>query len=223
MSWEAKRVKFLAVALLPVFVAAGQTEPDPQTFVPDVARAAAAEGNDAFSRGDYDAARDAYRQVIELAPQNVIGKVNLGVVEYRSGNLEEAERVLKEVVQSRIETGAAWLTLGILYYENDRVDEALAALSQATLHDPGNARAHNYYGVTLGVKGWKDGAEAELRRAVEIDPEYRDAHYNLALLYMERRPPTVELAKRHYYRSVELGAPRDSALEKNLKLSPGEQ
>lgn len=217
------RFWIVLLAVVPVFFAGAVDEPDPATFIPDVARAAAGEGNDAFSRGDYDAAREAYRRVIELAPQNLIGKINLGVVEYRSGNLAEAERVLKEVVQSRIETGAAWLTLGILYYENKRTDEALAALAMATLHDPGNARAHNYYGVTLGLKGWRDGAEAELRRAVEIDPEYRDAHYNLALLYMERRPPTIELAKRHYYRSVELGGPRDIVLEKNLKLSPDDQ
>ncbi len=201
--------------------ASAVAQENPDTFVPEVARAAAAAGNEAFALGDYDAAREAYKKVIELAPNNVVGSVNLGVVEYRAGNLEAAETVLMNVVQQRIKTGAAWLTLGIMFYENQRIDEALAALAQATLYDEANARAHNYYGVTLGVKGWKDGAEAELRRAVELDPEYRDAHYNLALLYMERRPPSVELAKRHYYRSVELGAPRDELLEKNLKVTTG--
>ncbi len=213
------RIRFLILALVVGGGAVAQENPD--TFVPDVARSAAAEGNEAFARGDYDAAREAYRKVIELAPNNVVGSVNLGVVEYRAGNLETAETVLMNVVQQRIKTGAAWLTLGIMFYENNRIDEALAALAQATLYDEGNARAHNYFGVTMGVKGWKDGAEAELRRAVELDPEYRDAHYNLALLYLERRPPSVELAKRHYYRSVELGAPRDAVLEKNLKVTTG--
>lgn len=210
----------LLVAVGVVGQVSGQAA-NPDTFVPEVARAAAAAGNAAFARGDYDAAREAYTKVIELAPNNVVGSVNLGVVEYRAGNLEAAETVLMNVVQQRIKTGAAWLTLGIMFYESNRIDEALAALAQATLYDKGNARAHNYYGVTLGVKGWKDGAEAQLRRAVELDPEYRDAHYNLALLYLERRPPSVELAKRHYYRSVELGAPRDERLEKNLKVTTG--
>ncbi len=215
------RLMICAVAVVPVWVAVA--EPNADTFVPTVARAAAAEGNEAFARGDYDAAREAYKKVIELAPNNVVGSVNLGVVEYRAGNLADAETILMNVVQQRLKTGAAWLTLGIMFYENKRIDEALAALAQATLYDASNARAHNYYGVALGVKGWKDGAEDELRRAVELDPEYRDAHYNLALLYLDRRPPSVELAKRHYYRSVELGAPRDLVLEKNLKVTVGDR
>ncbi len=190
---------------------------DPTTFVPEVARTAAAEGNAAFARGDFDTARAAYRRVIELAPENLVGIVNLGVVEFRSGNIEEAETLLKRAVRIRFENAPAWLTLGILYYEQQKFDAALAALTQAVLYDPQNARAHNYLGAVLGAKGWRDGAESELRRAVSLDPEYRDAHYNLAVLYLQRVPPSFELARRHYFRSVELGAPKDPVIEKNLK------
>ena len=107
------------------------------------------------------------------------------------------------------------MTLGILYLDRNRLDEALAALTQATLYDPRNARAHNYLGVVVGRKGWIDGAQVELRRAVEIDPNYSDAHFNLAVFYLEGKPPSLELARRHYYRALELGAEPDPELEKN--------
>jgi tetratricopeptide (TPR) repeat protein len=194
--------------------------PNDGKYVPDVARQAAAEGNAAFARGDYERARRAYAGVLELAPDNLLGLINLGVVEYSLKKFEDAESHLKKAVQIKLDAAPAWLTLGILYLDRNRLDEALAALTQAALYDPRNARAHNYLGVVVGRKGWIDGAQVELRRAVEIDPSYSDAHFNLAVFYLEGKPPSLELARRHYYRALELGAEPDPELEKTLKAPP---
>ncbi|MBV9273535.1 MAG: hypothetical protein JO333_06555, partial [Verrucomicrobia bacterium] len=56
-----------------------------------------------------------------------------------------------------------------------------------------------------------------LRKAVELDESYAEAHYNLAIIYTEHRPPELELARRHYYRALDLGAPPDLDIEKILK------
>ncbi len=207
----------LAALALPVLGRA--QEPNPAAYVPQVARAVAAEGNEAFSKGDYKAARHSYEKVLELAPGNLLALVNLGLIEFRSGNADAAEKRLKQAIQQRLETGPAWLTLGMIYFQNNQLDEAFAALSQAVLYDSGNPRAHNYLGVVLGRKGWLDGAEAELRRAVGIDEAYRDAHYNLAVIYLQRKPPAYELARRHYFKSIELGAPADREIEKTLSAA----
>ncbi len=142
------------------------------------------------------------------------------MIEFYAGKNEDAEKILKRAVQLKLDTPPAWLTLGIIYMEQNRLDEALAALSQATLYDPRDARARNYLGVVIGRKGWLDGAQAELRKAVEIDPSYSDAHYNLAVFYLENKPPSTELARRHYYRAVELGAEPDPEIEKTLNAAP---
>jgi Flp pilus assembly protein TadD len=197
----------------------GQTDSsaDDGRFVPEVARQAAAEGSAAFARGDFEGARRAYLKVVDLAPDNLLGLVNLGVVEYSLKKFEEAEAHLKRAVRIKLDAAPAWLTLGIIYLEQNRLDEALAALAQATLYDPRNPRARNYLGVVVGRKGWIDGAQVELRRAVEIDPNYSDAHYNLAVFYLEGRPPSTELARRHYFRAIELGADPDPEIEQSLK------
>lgn len=189
-------------------------------YVPEVAREAATEGSTAFARGDFERARRAYLKVVDLAPDNLLGLINLGVVEYSLKKYDEAEGHLKRAVQLKIDAAPAWLTLGIIYMDQNRLDEALAALTQATLHDPRNPRARNYLGVVIGRKGWIDGAQVELRKAVEIDPSYSDAHYNLAVFYLEGRPPSVELARRHYFRALELGAERDPEIEATLKSTP---
>lgn len=189
-------------------------------YVPAIAKQAAAEGEEAFRRKDYDRARKAYRKALDLAPDNLVALINLGVIEFYAGNNEEAEKLLKRSVQLKLDAAPAWLTMGIIYMEQNRLDEALAALTQATLLDPRNARARNYLGVVVGRKGWLDGAQSELRKAVEIDPSYSDAHYNLAVFYLESKPPFFELARRHYYRAIELGADPDPEVEKTLKSAP---
>ncbi|TSA37019.1 MAG: tetratricopeptide repeat protein [Verrucomicrobiaceae bacterium] len=189
-------------------------------FVPEVAREAANQGNAAFLRKDYPGARKAFEQVLSLVPDSLVGLVNLGLVEFYSGNTLRAEELLKKAVSLRLENPAAWLTLGMIYMDQEKFDDALAALAQAVLQDPRNPRARNYLGVVIGRKGWIDGAQSELRRSVELDPTYADAQYNLAVFYLEEKPPAIELARRHYYRAIELGAEKDTAIEKVLKSEP---
>lgn len=183
-------------------------------FTPRVLAEAVAEGNRAFEAKDYSTARRAYERVLSLDPQNQLGLVNLGMVEFHAGDPKKSENLLKQAVRQRLETAPAWLTLGMIYMDQDRFPEALAALSQATLHDPNNPRARNFLGVVIGRQGWIYGAEQQLRRAVELDPAYADAHYNLAVFYLQEKPPATELAKRHYFKAVELGVDKDPAMEK---------
>ena len=214
---------FLALCLLTAGATAQAQSTGPSNdgrYVPEVARHAAAEGNAAFARRDLERAYRAYSTVLELAPDNLLGLINLGVVEYSLKKFDDAESHLKRAVQIKLDASPAWLTLGIIYMDQNRLEEALAALAQATLYDPRNARGRNYLGVVVGRKGWIDGAQAELRKAVEIDPNYSDAHFNLAVFYLEGKPPSVELARRHYFRAIELGARPDLEIEKTLKKEP---
>jgi len=183
-------------------------------FTPRVLAEAVAEGNRAFESKDYATARRAYERVLSLDPHNQLGLVNLGLVEFYSGDSKKSENLLKQAARQRLETAPAWLTLGMIYMDQNRFPEALAALSQATLHDPNNPRARNFLGVVIGRQGWIYGAEQELRRAVELDPAYADAHYNLAVFYLQEKPPATELAKRHYFKAVELGVEKDPSMEK---------
>ena len=56
-----------------------------------------------------------------------------------------------------------------------------------------------------------------IRKAVELDENYAEAHFNLAMVYSERQPPAIELARRHYYRARALGAAADPDMERILK------
>jgi hypothetical protein len=40
------------------------------------------------------------------------------------------------------------------------------------------------------------------------------------VFYLEGRPPSIELARRHYFRAIELGAKPDSEIEATLRSAP---
>ena len=208
----------LVTALLGV-CNARQASGAPEKFTPRVLADAVSEGNVAFERKDYSAARNAYNRVLAIDSENLLGLVNLGMVEFYSGHADKAEEVLKKAVRQRLESAPAWLTLGMIYMDRDQPDAALAALSQAMLQDPKNARTRNFLGVVMGRRGWIEGAQHELRRAVELDPSYADAHYNLAVFYLEEKPPAIELARRHYQKAIELGVEKNPSME-NLFNAP---
>ncbi|MEO6845978.1 MAG: tetratricopeptide repeat protein [Chthoniobacterales bacterium] len=189
----------------------------PASMLPAEARFYAEKGNSAFARDDLNAAQTNYEKVIALAPENLLGMVNLGAVYYRLKKYPEAEAILTKAVSRQFKLSAGWMTLGLIYLEQDRLDEAIAALEFAAAFDEKNARVHNYLGVAAGRKGWYDAAEAELRKALEIDNKLNEPNFNLAVFYLERKPPAVELARRHYQRALDLGAERDPDIEKKLE------
>ena len=147
------------------------------------------------------------------APNDVDNLNHLAVIDTRLGKSQEAEELLKKSLQLKLENPGAWLLLGMNYLDQHRDDEAFAALIQATLYDPKNARAQQYLGIAAGHKGWNEISEAALRRAIELNPNYADAHFNLAVYYLRRTPPAIEVARRHYQKALDLGVAHDAGID----------
>ena len=169
-----------------------------------------------MAKGDLAGAKRDFQKVLTLAPDNVATTINLGLVAYRQRQYAEAEKLLKRAVRAQPEAGLGWLVLGVISYEQEKLDAALAALAQAALLEPKNATVHQYLGVTVGKKGWLSGAEDEMRKAIELEPGYAEAHFNLAVFYLQRTPPSVELARRHYQKALDLGAAPDADVARSL-------
>ena len=171
----------------------------------------------AFSHGNFEAARSGFEKVLESDPENLTALVNLGALEYRLENFDSAEMHLNRAVRINPDASVAWVTLGVLYLGREKLDDALAALSRALVLNPRDWRVHNYLGVTIGRKGWLYGAEQELRKAIELNPQAAEPNFNLALIYMQRQPPVIELARRHYREALRLGAPPDPLLARQIR------
>jgi tetratricopeptide (TPR) repeat protein len=179
-------------------------------------RSLAAQADKAFSTGNLPQAEQLYGEALLLSPSSSRLLVNLAAVKTRRGKASESIELARKALSGDWQNPQAWLLLGMNSLESGKDDEAVADLMQAVLRDDSNPRAHNYLGIAAGRKGWKEVSEKELRRAVELDPGYADANFNLAVFYLGRTPPLIEMVRRHYQRALDLGASRDAALEAKL-------
>ena len=181
-------------------------------FTGELAKKAAS----AVSRRDWKGAKSIYEEMLKGEPDNALTLSNLGAVEYQMNDLPAARGHLEQAVQQQPKLAATWITLALIYYQDKDLHLALAAISRAVHERPNDARARNYLGVIIKALGWSNGAEAELQRAIKMDPNYAEAHFNLALMFLERKPPAIELASRHYAKARALGAAPDKLVEKQL-------
>ena len=152
--------------------------------------------------------------MVEKAPDNPLVYANLGVAEYQLKNLIAAEGNLKKSLQLNPSIAQNWTTLGLIQYERSQLLLAISSLSRAIHEDPRSANAHLYLAAVVYEYGWPIAAVEELKKVIELRPDHREAHFNLALTYLGLNPPKLELARRHYYRALDLGAVPSSEIEK---------
>ena len=169
-----------------------------------------------FTNGKLSQSEELYKKALKAKPDNLSLLVSLAATEFRLGNSEESKQLLTKAIRLDLKSGPAWLLLGMIYLDQKNDEDAFAALAQAESCDPKNPRTRNYLGIAAGRMGWLEASEEELRKAAELDPTYASAQFNLAVLYLNRTPPLVELARRHYQRALYLGYSKDPAIESQL-------
>ncbi len=165
---------------------------------------------------DWPTAQKAYQEMLRLDPENALTLSNLGAVEYRLGNLTAAEGHLNRATQLSPSLSQNWITLGLIYRKRSQTHLAVSAFARALHEEPADPRIHNLLGVAIRDLGWILGAETELQRAILLDPTYASAHYNLAVMYLDRSPPLIELARRHYYAAIDYGEAPNKDIEQKL-------
>lgn len=185
----------------------GQSKLPPEVF------AVAEEGAKAVARQDWEKARELYLQLVKEAPGNALGYANLGVAEHQLGNLLAASGNLRKSLEINPSIAQNWQTLGIIHYEREELELAISSLTRAIHEDPSDARSRLYLAAVVRSYGWIEASITELERAVKTDPDFADAHYNLAVSYLDLKPPKVELARRHYYAAIDRGAESSPEIE----------
>jgi len=184
--------------------------------IPDEFKDIAAKATALYNEKKFEEAAAAYQQILTKYPQSIYALSNLGVVRFQQQKYPDAEKVLREAIRVAPNDAFSHSVLGIALVQQEKYDDAIQVLSRAVALDPNDAKTRNYLGISSSHRGLQEAAEQECRKAIELDEGYADAHFNLAVIYATQKPPSKELAKRHYTRALELGVPKDPELEKLL-------
>ena len=162
------------------FMEAIRTDPTIPTGYFNLASLHAAQGNFRQAKLEYEQAEERYRlyrwgyeKPAELA-------LNKAKVNSTLGLYQEAEKDISLYLQQAPHSMEGRMLLGKIYAATGREDLAIATYQSVQGNE--KARAHNELGVLYIQSNQPEAAILEFKKSVSLNPDFPDAHYNLALL-----------------------------------------
>ena len=189
------------------------------------------EGIKFFEKKEYNAAIQAFKQVVRQKPDYDLAHNNLGKAYYGDGNIAAAAKHYREATRLNPYLRNAYNNLGTALYEQGATEEAKEKWKQGrhsndweklledrgedwidanvpissalitTYHKFGDfekelevfrlileipsekPQAHNIYADVLFDVGKVDEAIEHYRKAIQLDPDFTQAHFNLGMAY----------------------------------------
>jgi predicted Zn-dependent protease len=135
----------------------------------------------------------AYRQILERDPQHLVALVNLGTLEFKRGNLEEAEAAWRDALALAPRNPAVLFNLANVLDEAGHPEEALTHLLAAVAIDPGHGDSRFNLGLLLERQGRFEEACPHWLAYLRLDPDSEWS--SLARRHLERHR-VVPLARR---------------------------
>lgn len=141
-----------------------------------------------------------YRAALQIQPESVETRSDLGTALAKKGHFEEAiaeyQTALRiapdcAICQSNLrlaetQMAEALFQQGVALEKSGQAQEAISQFEAALRRAPDYAEAHNDLGVALARLGRTAEAIREFKEAVRIKPDYEDARYNLAAALNQR-------------------------------------
>ena len=138
-------------------------------------------GLDALGSGDLEAAAAAFRQGIELAPDNPALRHRLGTALFLMGDEREGLAQFEEAVRVSPDYAQAHYSLGLLLEGNGRLEEAFQRFSAAVRYEPSYVEARLRLARLLRRTGRPAEALSEYAQAIATDPRIAEGPFGYAM------------------------------------------
>jgi hypothetical protein len=150
-------------------------------------------------QGDLKGAQAAFRNVTTMDPAYADGWVNVARAQIQEGDTEAALPMLQQALQRSPRLASAHFFLATSLKTLGRYDEALDHLRAAAEQYPRDRVVLNQIGRVHFLQRRFDEAIAGFTRALAVDPEDLEAHYNLMLCYQGKGDPDRAAGERARY------------------------
>lgn len=156
----------------------------PQLLAELRAKALTARGTAEIQSNDTRAARQDFQAARDAAPNDPASYVNLAAVAAKENKTDEAINLYGRALEIDNANFNALSNLINVYALMKRFDQAHARIDQSLSAHPDNASLHFLKAQIYGYEQNAQGAENELRRTIELDPNYLAAYDALGKLYI---------------------------------------
>ncbi|MCK5528555.1 MAG: tetratricopeptide repeat protein [Kiritimatiellae bacterium] len=166
-----------------------------------------------ISDGNYKAAVTIFERAIKKNPQSASAQCNLGIAYWKLERSEEAITALKAASSISDSAPEPLEFIGQIYVSEDRLEEAKLAFQEASKRAPDSARIITSLAIIEYYRGEFHNCELLLKKAVNTDPKYPAALFNLAVMYNARigGKAKAEYYFTHYLETAPNGARKDIA------------
>lgn len=140
----------------------------------------------AMSGGLNDEAKTLYTELADMNYNKAVIYSDLANIYKEEGDLEKAKEVLQEGIDKfPNDAGVLFAKINILL-EEQKYDKVIESLESAIQLAPDNYTLYFVQGQSYESMKEIDNAEAAYLKAIEINPEYTDAYYNLGALHYNK-------------------------------------
>jgi len=123
---------------------------------------------------DIERAIDCYKKALESEPKDIVTLYNLGSANISKNSLPEAEKYLKMALEIDPAHGDSYFNLGSAYARMGNFDKAIECYSKVIAICPSYARAYKYRGAAYKKSGKNSEAEADEKKANELEAAVRN-------------------------------------------------
>ncbi|HEY8211391.1 MAG TPA: tetratricopeptide repeat protein [Myxococcaceae bacterium] len=149
-------------------------------------RAAFQRGVDASRSGNYPAAEQELKAVVEKDASLDYAWTNLGIVEERMGRVAEAERAYQKATTLKPDQDAAWEAQALLYARTGRAVRMEAQLRESISEHPENLAIRNALVTVLVSQTKYETAINEAKKVLKADEKNVHAMQQLAQAYAKQ-------------------------------------
>jgi tetratricopeptide (TPR) repeat protein len=132
-----------------------------------------------INRGQESKGEGDIRKAIEIAPQSPVGYIHLGNLRARQKQYAEAQKAYEQALEKDANASDALAGIVNTFLSQNQPQKAVTRIQAQLAKQPSNSNYHFLLGAVLFNNKDLKGAEAELRRSVDLDKSNAEAQIKL--------------------------------------------
>ncbi|MEW6585481.1 MAG: tetratricopeptide repeat protein [Nitrospirota bacterium] len=169
-----------------------------------------------YQAGDLNQARDIYKKVLRLKPNNIDALHFVEMICCQLGDFDEAIRCIRKEIELTPSNAELYYKLGTVLQAKGLFSEAIDYFRKAITLKPHFPDAYYNLGLALQNTGQVDEAISNYQKAIQIEPNLMEAYNNLGILLSAKG--CLEESITYFQKAIRIN-PNHADIYNNLGLS----